>query len=101
MHDNTQGGNNTLIAGAGGAIMVGDADAMFDHAIGGNNVLISGPRTDLMWGAPQMINGMPASPTAPTGDVGIGAHTFVFAPGNRNDSILDFRQSDHDRIEVT
>ena len=39
--------------------------------------------------------------TAPTGDAVIGADTFVFAPGNGNDSIFDFRQSDHDRIDVS
>jgi hypothetical protein len=29
-----------------------------------------------------------------------GADTFVFAPGNSNDSIHDFRQSDGDKINV-
>jgi serralysin len=30
-----------------------------------------------------------------------GADTFVFAPGNGNDDINDFRQSDGDRIDVS
>lgn len=30
-----------------------------------------------------------------------GADTFVFAPGSGNDDINDFRQSDHDRIDVS
>ena len=30
-----------------------------------------------------------------------GADTFVFAPGNGNDDIGDFRQSDGDKIDVS
>jgi len=30
-----------------------------------------------------------------------GADTFVFAPGNGNDDINDFRQGDGDRIDVS
>ena len=30
-----------------------------------------------------------------------GADTFVFAPGNGNDDINDFRQSDADQIDVS
>ena len=30
-----------------------------------------------------------------------GADTFAFAPGNGNDDINDFRQSDHDKIDVS
>jgi serralysin len=30
-----------------------------------------------------------------------GADSFVFAPGNGNDDINDFRQSDHDKIDVS
>jgi hypothetical protein len=54
-----------------------------------------------MWGDAQFINGVAASPTAPTGTVVTGADTFVFAPGNGNDDINDFRQSDGDRIDVS
>ena len=54
-----------------------------------------------MWGDAQFINGAPASPTAPTGIVVTGADTFVFAPANGTDFIYDFRQSDHDRIDVS
>jgi len=78
----------------------GDAFFMFDNARGGNDTLISGPGTDHMWGDAQVINGVAASPTAPTGTVITGADTFVFAPGNGNDDINDFRQSDHDKIDV-
>jgi hypothetical protein len=53
-----------------------------------------------MWGDAQSINGVAASPTAPTGAVVTGADTFVFAPGSGNDDINDFRQSDHDKIDV-
>ena len=42
-----------------------------------------------------------SSPTAPTGAVVTGADTFVFAPDNGGDFIHDFRQSDHDRIDVS
>jgi hypothetical protein len=62
--------------------------------------LISGAGTDHMWGDAHVINGVAASPTAPTGSVVTGADTYVFAPGNGNDDINDFRQSDHDRIDV-
>ena len=72
-----------------------------DNARGGNDTLISGTGTDHMWGDAQIINGVAASPTAPTGTVMTGADTFVFAPGNGNDDINDFRQSDHDRIDVS
>src|SRR5262249_26227163 len=65
------------------------------------DTLISGPGTDHMWGDAQFINGVVASPTAPTGAVVTGADTFVFAPGNGNDDINDFRQSDGDKIDVS
>jgi serralysin len=74
---------------------------MSGNARGGDNILISGPGTDHMWGAAAFINGVAASPTAPTGNVIIGADTFVFAPGSGNDDINDFRQSDHDKIDVS
>jgi hypothetical protein len=102
MHDNTRGGNDHLIGGDGSSvnILVGDAIFMSDNARGGNDALISGTGTDHMWGDAQVINGVAASPTAPTGTVVTGADTFVFAPGNGVDDINDFRQSDHDRIDV-
>jgi Ca2+-binding RTX toxin-like protein len=34
-------------------------------------------------------------------DVTTGLDTFVFAPGNGADFINDFRQSDHDKIDVS
>ena len=74
---------------------------MSDNARGGNDTLISGTGTDHMWGDAQFINGVAASPTAATGTVVTGADTFVFAPGNGNDDINDFRQSDRDRIDVS
>ena len=74
---------------------------MTDNARGGNDTLISGTGTDHMWGDAQFINGVAASPTAATGTVKTGADTFVFAPGNGNDDIGDFRQSDHDKIDVS
>ena len=74
---------------------------MSDNARGGNDTLISGSGIDHMWGDAQIINGLAASPTADTGTVKTGADTFVFAPGNGNDDIGDFRQSDHDKIDVS
>ena len=70
----------------------GDAFEMRDAARGGNDTLISGTGTDHMWGDAQFIVG---------NTVATGADTFAFAPGNGNDDINDFRQSDHDRIDVT
>jgi serralysin len=99
--DHQHGTDDTLI-GLANALntLYGDALAMDDHARGGNDTLISGAGTDHMWGDAQVINGVAASPTAPTGTVKTGADTFVFAPGNGNDDINDFRQSDHDKIDV-
>ena len=74
---------------------------MSDNARGGNDTLISGIGTDHMWGDAQIINGVAASPTAPTGNVITGADTFVFGPGNGNDCFDDFRQSDGDKIDVS
>ena len=101
MHDNARGGDDTL--GGGGRStknLYGDAYTMPDNARGGDDTLISGTGTDHMWGDAQFINGAPASPTAPTGSVVTGADTFVFAPGNGNDDTNDFRQSDHEKIDV-
>ena len=81
--------------------MLGDSFQMSGNTRGGNDTLISGAGTDHMWGDGEDINGVAASPTAPTGTVVTGADTFVFAPGNGNDNINDFRQSDHDRIDVS
>ncbi|HZB57322.1 MAG TPA: hypothetical protein VE527_27055 [Reyranella sp.] len=102
MHDNARGGNDTLI---GGAVSInslfGDALDMRDNARGGDDTIISGAGTDRMVGDAVFINGVAASPTAPTGSVVTGADTFVFAPGNGEDFVSDFRQSDHDRIDVS
>jgi serralysin len=54
-----------------------------------------------MWGDAQFINGVAASTNAAIGTVVTGADTFFFAPGNGNDDINDFRQSDHDKIDVS
>ncbi|MEA2852519.1 MAG: hypothetical protein QOE02_2538 [Rhodospirillaceae bacterium] len=99
---NGRGGNDHLIGGDGSSdnTLIGDAYFMSDNARGGNDTLVSGTGTDHMWGDAQSINGVAASPTAPTGAVVTGADTFVFAPANGNDDINDFRQSDHDRIDV-
>ena len=74
---------------------------MQDIARGGDDTLISGIGTDHMWGNARFINGVAASPTTAAGTVVTGADTFVFAAGNGNDDINDFRQSDHDRIDVS
>jgi serralysin len=102
MHGAARGGNDHLIGGDGSSdnTLIGDAYFMSDNARGGNDTLVSGTGTDHMWGDAQSINGVAASPTAPTGAVVTGADTFVFAPANGNDDINDFRQSDHDRIDV-
>ena len=106
MYNNARGGNDTLIGGASSSDylanhLVGDASFMSGNAHGGNDTLISGTGTDNMWGDAQIINGVAASPTAPTGYVVTGADTFVFAPGNGADVVYDFRQSDGDKIDVS
>ena len=52
---------------------------MHDNACGGNDTLLG----------------------APTGNVITGADTFTFAPDSGNDDISDFRQNDHDKIDVS
>jgi hypothetical protein len=103
MHDNAIGGDNVLIGGGAGSVnyIYGAGFAMFDNTVAGHNTLISGLGTDYMWGDAQFINGVLASPTAPTGNVTTGADTFVFAPNNGNDFVGDFRQSDGDKIDVS
>jgi hypothetical protein len=102
MHGNSRGGNDTLTGGANATnFLSGDAGTMDGNARGGNDTLISGTGADHMWGDARVINGVAASPTAPTGTVVTGADTFVFASGNGNDDINDFRQSDGDKIDVS
>ena len=81
---------DTLTGGAGNDVIVGGP---------GSDTLIGGRGTDHMWGDGRIINGVPA-PNAVTGAVITGADHFIFAPGNGNDDINDFRQSDHDKIDV-
>ena len=103
MHDNARGGNDTLIGGGAFSnnYVFGDAVSLRDNARGGDDTLISGAGTDNMWGDAGAINDVTASPDAPTGSVVTGTDTFVFAPGNGDDRVFDFRQSDHDRIDVS
>jgi len=102
MFGDSRGGNDTLNGSDGSvSFLFGDAFDMRDNARGGNDTLISGTGTDHMWGDGQVLNGVAASPTGDTGTVVTGADSFVFGPGNGNDDINDFRQSDHDRIDVS
>jgi serralysin len=103
MSDNVRGGDDTLRGGDNGVVnfLYGDAFIMRDNARGGDDLLISGTGTDHMWGDGQILDDAAASPTGATGTVATGADSFVFAPGNGNDDINDFRQSDHDRIDVS
>jgi len=102
MDGDSHGGDDTL-TGADHSInlLYGDALSLSGNARGGNDTLVSGTGTDHMWGDAQFINGVAASPTAPTGTVVTGADTFAFAPGNGADFVHDFRQSDHDKIDVS
>jgi hypothetical protein len=102
MSGNARGGNDTLTGGAETQNrLFGDAFSMSGNAFGGNDTLVSDTGTDHMWGDAQFINGVAASPTAPTVNVVTGADTFIFAAGNGNDDINDFRQSDGDKIDVS
>jgi hypothetical protein len=95
LQDHARGGGNTLIgasgiAGSGDAItntMYGDGHDLLDHASGGGNTLVSGANAeDIMWGDAAVV-----SSTAHT-----RANTFVFAPQNGQDTIMDFRSgTDH------
>ena len=94
MNDNAAGGNDVLIAGDNTAdsVLQGDARIMNGFSTGGNDRLISGNSADTMWGDGSIINGP---------NVTFGADTFVFAPGNNADQIGDFRQTDHDMIDLS
>jgi Ca2+-binding RTX toxin-like protein len=94
LFDHSIGGNDVLIAGNGPGInnMYGDARfTISDYAVGGNDTLISGNAVDNMWGDAGTVG---ANATT-------GADTFVFMPGNNADTIRDFRQTDHDQIDVS
>jgi Ca2+-binding RTX toxin-like protein len=64
---------------------------MYDNAVGGNDKLISGTGPDEMWGDGQF--GGP--------HVKGGADVFVFKPASGNDLVFDFRDTDHDKIDVS
>jgi hypothetical protein len=109
MSGNARGGNDTLNADnhvyrnlfVYENTLYGDAQYMSDNARCGNDRLISGLSDNDMWGDAQYINGILASPSTPTGTVKTGADTFVFGPNNGTDLIHDFRQRDHDKIDVS
>lgn len=87
----SRGGNDTLIADSG-SFLHGDAFSLSGSARGGDDILVGGKFTDNMWGDAQVIDGS---------KVLTGADTFVFAPDSGTDYIHDFRQSDHDKIDVS
>lgn len=102
MLGHARGGNDVLIAGGFSAdadaygtglnfnILIGDSLKMSDDSVAGKDKLISGSATDQMWGDAQILGN----------NVTTAADTFVFNPDSGNDTIFDFRQSDHDRIDV-
>jgi hypothetical protein len=95
MSGHATGGNDVLIGGDGAGTtntMTGDGRTMSDFAVGGNDTLVSGTGIDNMTGDGAIITGP---------NVTTGADTFVFRPGNNADSVFDFRQTDHDRIDVS
>ena len=97
MEDHAVGGNDILIAGNGAGTtneLRGDARFISDFAVCGNDILISGNAVDSLWG-----DGGTGAETGP--NVTTGTDTFVFMPGNNADAIFDFRQTDHDRIDLS
>jgi hypothetical protein len=91
MYGHSRGGNDVITSGNSGfSILHGDAWFMFDYAVGGNDVLISGTGLEIMYG-----DGQETGPNVTT-----GSDIFVFKPGNAFDLIGDFRQTDHDKIDV-
>ena len=71
--------------------LYGDGEALSDDVVCGNDVLISGNAADNMWG-----DGGTTGPNVTT-----GSDIFVFMPGNSADNVHDFRQTDHDQIDVS
>jgi serralysin len=85
------GGNDTLVADSG-PYLYGDAFSLSGDARGGDDILVSGKFTDNLWGDAQVIAG---------DKVSTGADSFIFAPDSGTDYVHDFRQGDHDKIDVS
>ena len=87
------GGDDTVTASTASAgistEIYGDGAELLDHAKGGNDRLISGIGDDRMWGDAAVV-----AHTAQT-----GADTFVFAPNNGHDRVMDF-EGGTDHIEL-
>ena len=95
MSGHATGGNDVLIGGDGAGTtnnMIGDGRTMSDFAVGGNDTLVSGTGIDNMTGDGAIITGP---------NVTTGADIFAFMPGNNADTVNDFRQADHDQIDVS
>jgi Ca2+-binding RTX toxin-like protein len=127
MHDNAQGGNDTLTAiGNGPFILFGESVNMDGSSHLGNDLLIGGDGNDHLFGESQHY-GIPGHPAAFPGSITGGTDTliggagddqlwggpnddkFVFGVGSGNDTINDFNRgnlavgstaTEHDVIDV-
>jgi hypothetical protein len=93
MSGHTVGGNDVVIAGdnAGTNNLYGDGETLSDDVVCGNDRLVSGNAADNMWGDGGTIGA----------NVTTGTDVFVFGSGSNADTVYDFRQSDHDQIDVS
>ncbi|MBP1807596.1 calcium-binding protein [Rubellimicrobium aerolatum] len=96
-----EGGDDRLIAGAGDDTLYGDGQAQVINIgparlVGGDDLLEGGAGNDVMFG-----DGTIESAGFPTSSVTGGADTFVFAARAGIDTIMDFRASDGDVIDLS
>ncbi|HMR33089.1 MAG TPA: calcium-binding protein, partial [Geminicoccus sp.] len=88
LNDGALGGDDTIVGGAGDDTIFGDSGGLFG-GIGGSDTLRGGDGNDTLFGDSQFRTGGTT-----------GADRFVFAPGDDDDEIGDFRSSDNDKIDV-
>lgn len=97
--DHASGGGNLLVGPSNPAglfgppvanLMYGDGYELLGYASGGGNTLVSGENSnDIMWGDAAVVSHFAQT----------RANTFVFAPSNGHDTIMDFRPGE-DHIDL-
>jgi len=91
------GGDDILQGGSGNDVIYGDGEATGSGATltGGNDLITGGSGNDVLWGDGLAIDTYQDAPT-----LAGGADTFVFAPRQGIDTVMDFRHADGDLIDL-
>ncbi|MDH6059494.1 hypothetical protein NWP17_03425 [Chrysosporum bergii ANA360D] len=88
---NSTAGNDTLYGQDGNDTIYGDGLSLI-NSTPGNDVLWGGPGNDILYGD---------APTIAYGFVQVyGADRFIFAPGDKQDTIMDYQQG-RDKLDLT